>query len=92
MGNGKNSSIVVSLMVQYRCAIHMHYVNQTFYLRQQRLLPVLISLSEFSDVVNNQQVTASTCSWHVLLLMQPLLVILISAILQPNQTIHLLSK
>jgi len=46
------------------------------------MLPVLVSLCEISDVVNNQQVGTTTCRWHVLLLMQPLLVILVTAILQ----------
>jgi len=46
------------------------------------MLPVLVSLCEISDVVNNQQVGTTTCRWHVLLFMQPLLVILVTAVLQ----------
>jgi len=32
-------------------------------------VPVLVSLCKLADVVSNQQVAASTCRWHVLLLM-----------------------
>jgi len=56
------------------------------------VLPVLVSLSEISNVVNNEQVTASTCRWHVLLLMQPLLVILVSAVLQHTTSLRNVSS
>jgi len=51
----------------------------------RNVLPVLVSLSEILDVVSNQQVTTSAGRWHVLFLMKPLLVILVSAVLQTKQ-------
>ena len=65
---------------------HAASCKNTF--RHPNQLPVLITLCQLSDVIDKQQVRLTTCCWHQMLLVQPLLIVLVATVLQRN---HLLA-